>query len=70
MLETVQRWLRNLARIFNMGRKEKHEGREEAKEKRQLDRIERKLDEDIALDKQILAGQGKAQSAKLVITPN
>ena len=51
-----------------MGRKKKD--REEREEKRQLDRIERKLDLDIALDKQILAGQGKAQSAKLVITPN
>jgi len=55
-------------RIFSMGRKKKD--REEREEKRQLDRIERKLDLDIALDKQILAGQGKAQSAKLVITPN
>ena len=53
-----------------MRRKKKREEHEEREEKRQLDRIERKLDQDIALDKQILAGQGKAQSAKLVITPN
>jgi len=57
-----------LFRIFGMVRKKK-EKREEREEKRQLDRIERKLDQDMALDKQILA-QGKAHSAKLVITPN
>jgi len=41
--------------------------REERREHQQLDRIERKLDQDIALDKQILAGQGKAVSATLQI---
>lgn len=37
--------------------------RDEREERKQLDRIEHKLDKDIALDKQILAGQGGGNKA-------
>lgn len=53
-----------------MSRKHKHdhEHGEENQEKRQLDRIEQKLDKDIALDKQILAGQGSKAAKSLEVT--